>query len=1381
MTLNLRVVKPFRLVLVFVLFLGLHTLSAQPITITLSDAKSKSDVKHNDFYKSVFHFNFQSLQGLNVETEKGAFTELFLEKGHYVGEFGAPKLPASKHLIEIPFGAEVEILVKSYTKTQIKLSEVGIMNQIMPTQPMLRKDQDVSEVPFEYKLESFEMSSFNDYPIATVDILGVMRGVRIAQITIAPVKYNPVEGLLEVYNDLEIELVYRNSDIAKTQYLKASTFSPHFEPVFNKLNNRLNTKNLYDDYPDLTKNPIKMVIVSNRMFEETLQPFIEWKTQQGIYVTVGYTDVIGATVNSIKNYIHDIYNSATPENPAPTYLILVGDPGTMPASANGSATSSVTDLYYASVDGDMFPEMYFGRLSARNVQELQNQIDKILYYQKYEFDDPTYLNNVTLIAGSDGTWNPRVGQPTIKYGTANYFNAANGFGTVWGYGVTNDPNNPNNSSGYAGCYENPRISVSMINFTAHCSPTSWSDPTLTPTMVHNMTNTGKYPLAIGNCCQSAQFSHTESIGEAWVRAQNKGAVAYIGSSPNTHWFNDFYWAVGAFHITGNNDGYVPTVAQTSTGAYDAPFVSDYLSVDALKFVGNLAISQAAASGYPTHQSALYYWQAYHTFGDPSTYIYLKEGLDNAVSHMPIVPIGLDFYTVQALPGSYVGISKDGVLHGAAFVGTSGEVDVPILPILDGGDVMIVVTKPQHIPYIVEVPAAALEGPFIVLDSFQIDDQNGNNNGLADYGETFSINVTLKNVGADNASGVTATIVNADDYFNVITTGAVSFGTIPTGETGNTTTLNNAFSFSLANNVPDQHQASFDIEITDGTGNWVANIKITAHAPLLSIGDMQIDDSQAGNNDGFLDPGETADIIYTVSNIGSASISNLNSQLNFQGSGAIFVDLNGTSFSSNTVLSGESVTVTFNVSANEDAPIGIPVLLNTVVTGGSNNQYSVQIVEEISIGRTEFLMENGQTTLCYGMFYDSGGPDGNYSFNENYVYTFFPAMEDSNIRVEFLEFDVESHWNCNFDRLLVYDGPDTQSTLLGRFCGTDIPGPFTATSGPLTFHFISDGFNNKPGWVASVACYGPFHDVSFAVTGPNGPIEGALINIDGQEVITDVNGLAVLEDLQAGYRLYSVSKEGFLPVSGSVFVEEDAEVSVSMLPLSTVVFSIKSNQEPIQGAVIAVNGLNLTSNQEGIASIQLANGSYDYTVTKDGFLQVTGQFTVEGNNLEIDVSLQPLFLVTFQVATSGGPLYQAEVKIGGHTMHTNNTGQAAVYLTVGSYPYEVTYMDFPTITGTIVVVDVNVFLGVLLETNITDLPLQEVKIFPNPFGDRIYLSGATEIREVVVTNINGQELLRVANNASDVIDINTGNLPAGVYLVRLVGKIGQTFTHKMVKQ
>lgn len=902
--------------------MGTGSLPAQEAKINFSHEKGVSEIKSNHIEKTLFSFTFEGLNFFNVKTEQASFTELVMPKGYSVGELGAPKLPARKKLIEVPFNADVEVEVLSYTTKEYDLSAFGVQFPVIPVQPSLRKDQDPEDVPFRLNAADYSRSSFIGHELAHVEVIGTMRGMQLGRLTISPIKYNPAEGTIRVYNDVEVAVHYPGADEARTREIKAATWSPYFNIVYDKVINRFDTRDIFDDYPDLTRNPVRMVVVAYEGFRETLEPFIEWKTQQGFEVIDAYTDEIGSTSADIQSFIHEQYNNATPDNPAPTFVVLAGDHSNLSASAMGSATNMVTDLYYASVDGDQFPEMYIGRLSARNTQELQNQIDKILYYQRYDFTDPSYLNDVTLIAGHDFTWNPRIGQPTVQYATENYFNAANGFTDVHAF-LTN----------YAGSYDEERISVSLINYTAHCNPVSWSNPNLSVNDVHHMTNTGKYPLAIGNCCQSAMFSESESIGEAWVRAEESGAVAYVGSVPNTHWFEDFYWSVGAFPMQGNNDGYVPSVEETTMGTYDAQFDDQYNAVASIKFVGNLSLTEAHIQNYPTHSNDLWYWEGYHTLGDPSTMIYLTEGHENNVTHTPTLPIGMDYYTVEAEPGSYVGISMGGVLHGASFVDETGRVDVPIKPVLQGGDVSIVVTRPQYIPYIAKVPAVAMEGPFVILDTFVINDPQAS--GQANYGESFSIDLTLQNLGVDPAKEVSATLMGEDDYVNVLDgEKAVAFERMEAGENGNSSTVKEAFHFEVSVDVPDQHQATFKLVVTDGDETWISSLRITANAPVLTIDpDYVVDVSGHGNNDRQLDPGEEALLIFRLSNHGHATA---REPMAFLEGDSPYFNIPQQALEMKPVRADESIEVIYNVIAHPSTTEGSTVNLELFVEDGHHD-------------------------------------------------------------------------------------------------------------------------------------------------------------------------------------------------------------------------------------------------------------------------------------------------------------------------------------------------------------------------------------------------------------------------------------------------------------
>ncbi len=1178
--------------LLVLLFIGTLPLFGQSPKINFEAEKTVTFVTKNDYESTRVQFSFEGLNFMDVKTPDGMFTELIMPGGYSIGNYGTPKLPAAKKLIELPFGADVSVTVLSYTTESYTLSEFGISHPLMPVQPSLRKDMDINDVPFEYKPEIYSKSEYLEPELATVEVLGVLRSQRLGGITIAPVQYNPSSGTIKVYNNIEVEIQYKGADAQLTNYMKASTYSPYFNVVYNRVINPFNNRDIFDDHPDLVNHPVKMIIVSHRMFEETLQPFIEWKTIQGFQIIEAYTDEIGSTAAAIQSFIHAQYAQGTPSDPAPSFVVVVGAPNLLPASAVGSSSNQVTDLYYGSVDGDVFPEMYVGRLSARNTQELQNQLDKILYYQQYQFDEPEYLNDVTLIAGTDGTWNPAVGQPTVNYGTQNYFNAANGFTNVNAYLNT-----------YTGVYDEERIAVSMINFTAHCSPTSWGGPNLSVTNVHNMTNTNRYPLAIGNCCQSALFSHAESIGEAWVRAENKGAVAYIGSAPNTHWFEDFYWAVGAFQIQGNNNGYVPTVAQTTMGVYDASFISDYYPVAAKKFVGNLAITEAHLQNYPTHSNYTWYWQGYQTFGDPSTIIYLTEGSENTVSHLPIVPIGLETYTVEALPGSYVAISMNGVLHGAALVGPDGEVEVPIEPIVDGGDVTIVVTKPQHIPYIAEVPAAALEGPFIVIDHFIINDPDGKNK--ANYGESFTIDLTLKNVGADPSEDVTVSITGGDQHiFLQDGNDPLVFDGMEAGETGNTASVANAFSFEVSMDIPNQHQASFVLHITDGVEEWTSNLRITGNAPVFSINaEYVLDDSIDGDGNGRLDPGETAHIIFEVTNNGGALARNPITEL--VGNSPYF-SINTAELDLDPIQPNTTVEVEFLVYAHASAPEGTPVDLFIYIEDGHYDDAQAHI----------FIGQVPETTIG----------DGNLTITTNYPFYNWYKANRSQMLYRASEIGEGEKIITELGMEIVHATSTAAHQVLPNFriliMHTDLNNLGTAfvntNNATLVFEEAAHQMPTQPEWhvfdIDNFVYDGSSNLLIEIIWGllPTWCSFGDQYKVRG----TEMGSTRVVygwndNNANPPYN----GNASVLPNLHMAFAADDTEDA------RTVEFFVKDVAgNPIEMANVTIGTLGHHTNTQGTTSFDLLPGTYTFNAVKEGYQGHQNQFTLGLNDILVEVVL-----------------------------------------------------------------------------------------------------------------------------------------------------------------
>ena len=223
--------------LIFILLFSITAGFAQNGRILLNSQENGINITNNNYEKLELTVSHNQINSFTVNTKSGTFDENSIPGARFTGQIGEPKLPAYSKLIEVPFGAEFEVVVKNYTVEEYKLSDFGINNSIIPAQPDVRKDQDPEKVKFHYNEKAYNSDVEFIHQIANVNAIGVMRGVRIAKLAISPVAYNIENGTIKVFNNIEIEIIFKNADIQLTEYNKQANYSPYFESVYNKLLN----------------------------------------------------------------------------------------------------------------------------------------------------------------------------------------------------------------------------------------------------------------------------------------------------------------------------------------------------------------------------------------------------------------------------------------------------------------------------------------------------------------------------------------------------------------------------------------------------------------------------------------------------------------------------------------------------------------------------------------------------------------------------------------------------------------------------------------------------------------------------------------------------------------------------------------------------------------------------------------------------------------------------------------------------------------------------------------------------------------------------------------------------------------------------------------
>lgn len=653
-------------------------------------AKAQKVTEDNFLHLNV-HFSTPDLQVNTIAVDGTNYTLITIDGYTLGGEIGSPALPQLTSLLTIPFCKDIQVSVENalYDTIPFIIHHSSFITNFFPLQPSRSKSDTVHHAVV-LNPQAYNTDRYIGQPLASVTPLGIARDRRLANLTFSPVAVNPLSHSVVICRSADITLRYIGSD----EQLTRSHFRRYFTPAYsvgNTLNQLIPSK-------DLTlSSPLRMVLLAHSSLRcKKLDEFVAWKRLQGLRVDLYYVDEMGLTTPAaIAETTAALYNNATETDPAPAFLLIVGDIQQVPAHDSrlqdnsswwGSGTyDHVSDLYYTTwTSPDLIPDCYCGRFSVTDTASLAHVIDKTLLYEQYSFPDDSYLARAALIAGVDGGYSSdnayKYADPAMDYIAKYYLNHTTGYDTVL-YFKNDTSIHPHPNIVVAGsCKANNTPSIlkdfynqgaGWINYSAHGDWDCWYRPSFTVSDVNNMTNNQMPSFIIGNCCLSSQFDKPTCFGEALLRkGGNAGAVGYVGGSNSTYWAEDFYWAVGVRNnIRGNmNASYNPS----NLGAYDRlfhthgedPSSATILTAGQIVFAGNLSVQSSSSS------LKEYYWEIYHLFGDPS----LIPWLGRASQPYATLHRG-SHYSISTIPHAYVAIVGPQLLAG--FADADGQLQLPV--------------------------------------------------------------------------------------------------------------------------------------------------------------------------------------------------------------------------------------------------------------------------------------------------------------------------------------------------------------------------------------------------------------------------------------------------------------------------------------------------------------------------------------------------------------------------------------------------------------------------------------------------------------------------------------------------------------------------------
>ncbi len=280
-----------------------------------------------------------------------------------------------------------------------------------------------------------------------------------------------------------------------------------------------------------------MVVAPDFVDSNALADFVAAKEQNRGFNVTTYKPASGTSNTAIKNYIAGLWGTAD----EPDYVLLVGDADnnhftvdhdTIPYWEGDGSKHSPTDWPYVCMDGsgDWYPEISIGRFSIRTEAQLQAVVDKTLFIEAGNFSDPEYVRRGAFLANPDTNGQA---EPTHDWVIDNYF----------------EPNDYTGIKLYASQGADTADVANAVNtgslftlYFGHSGSSGWWDPSFYESDVYALTNAGLYGLAFGWSCNSAYFLESECFGEAWIRAADRGAAAYISASDYIYWGSASEWA-----------------------------------------------------------------------------------------------------------------------------------------------------------------------------------------------------------------------------------------------------------------------------------------------------------------------------------------------------------------------------------------------------------------------------------------------------------------------------------------------------------------------------------------------------------------------------------------------------------------------------------------------------------------------------------------------------------------------------------------------------------------------------------------------------------------------------------------------------------------------
>ena len=782
---------------------------------------------------------------------------------------GNPSLPYQAVSLMLPQGTEAESIEVELTDFQ----EIKGNINLFPYQPSRTIGDNENR---ELVINDEIYASKSVYPVDNHGIVTTQykNGYGFAFASFTPVQYIPSEGKVMYAKTANVRVNVKASkddhsaNLWGTQEIKNSVKRLAQNP---EMVNNYNTKGR-----DVTA--YDLLIITSSEYAQSYNEYRNYYNSIGLRNRIAFVSDIYATMtgvdnqDKIRNYIIQEY-----QNNGIMMVVLGGDVAIVPyrgfyctvvspGSGNPESNNIPADLYYSGLDGtwndngdnrygepgedDLLPEIGVSRMSFNSATEVSNMIHKTLTYQQtpvlgefhkvilageHLYDNPN-TNGSDYLEIIIGTHSDN-GYTTVGYPTNyNFTKLYEEQGTWSGDALKNAINagtsyvhhNGHANSGYvAGWWGISNSEFTGANGTSH-----------------------NYTFFHTQGCDCGAFDE-DCILEKMVTMQNF-AVAVIGNS-RYGWFNE-----------GQTEGPGTHLEREMT---DAQWGERIGLLSCAHAEGKCMTAPWVTAPGQWEEGALR-WNFYdmNVLGDGAANVWLDEPMTATVDVQEQLIVGIQSFEATVTDQNGNGLKNYRCLvfkdDEVIAMGVTDENGVAEISFEDGlqdvGNMIMKVTGVNSYPQDIEMMAVPSNTPYVVYDSYTI----AGGADMFEFNGNYSLNMVLKNVGNINANNVTATMSCDSDYIT-FSQATANVGNISGNQT---VTLDNAFAFTVSNNVPNNTNVRFYISCTDGNDTWESHFNARIYAPDFELVSAVLTTSSGD----VLNPGDNGNVHFTFKNSGGAT-------------------------------------------------------------------------------------------------------------------------------------------------------------------------------------------------------------------------------------------------------------------------------------------------------------------------------------------------------------------------------------------------------------------------------------------------------------------------------------------------------------------------------